>query len=125
MNKRSHIIAGASAKKTGGAGAAGSTRRERDRELHRREILEAAERIFVRNGFGKTTMEEIARTANFSTGALYNFFPNKDELCIEVIRKLTEDLIAEFESDILSQKDPLDAVRKLIRMRIRQMREPL
>ncbi|RKY64298.1 MAG: TetR/AcrR family transcriptional regulator, partial [Candidatus Latescibacterota bacterium] len=48
-----------------------STRREREREAHRREILEAAGRVFARKGFAGATMDEIAQEAEFSKAALY------------------------------------------------------
>jgi AcrR family transcriptional regulator len=39
------------------------SRRDRERETHRREILEAAERVFAVKGYEAATVEEIAREA--------------------------------------------------------------
>lgn len=98
-------------------------RRQREKELHRGEILEAAERVFVSRGFDQATMEEIAREAGFSTGAIYNFFQNKDELCLQVLRKLAEDFLAISQDDILSRKDPAEAITALVELRVRHFRE--
>ena len=63
----------------------GSSRRERERQRHRKEILSSAERVFVREGLKQASMEEIAREAEFSVGTLYNFFQNKNDLFKNII----------------------------------------
>jgi AcrR family transcriptional regulator len=55
-------------------------RRRREREQRRRQIINAARKVFSINGFMKTTMEDIAREAELSPGTLYLYFKNKDEL---------------------------------------------
>lgn len=46
----------------------------------REHILDAAEICFARAGFHRTTMQDIAREANVSLGALYVYFPAKEAL---------------------------------------------
>lgn len=46
----------------------------------RRLILEAAERVFVEQGYGASTMEEIARAAEMSKKTLYQYFTDKESL---------------------------------------------
>ena len=41
------------------------------------QILEAASKRFLHYGYNKTTMSEIAKDCNMSTGNLYRFFPSK------------------------------------------------
>lgn len=48
-------------------------------------ILEAAERVFVRVGYGAATMEEMAREAGMSKRTLYAFYADKRELFTAVI----------------------------------------
>jgi AcrR family transcriptional regulator len=43
-------------------------------------ILEAADGLFRRFGFGKTTMAEIARDSNMSAANLYRYFDNKADI---------------------------------------------
>ena len=43
-------------------------------------ILEAAERLFARQGVGNATMQEIAEEADLSAGAIYRYYSSKDEL---------------------------------------------
>ena len=71
-------------------------RKRREREQRRRQIMDAARKVFSIKGFTKTTMEDIAREAELSPGTLYLYFKNKDELyaslSVEVLQHLYEKL---------------------------------
>ena len=73
--------------------AAKLSRKERERERHRREILAAALNLFSHKGFQKTTMAEIAEQAEFAVGTLYKFFKDKKAL----YRSLILETVSEFE----------------------------
>ncbi|GAB4467661.1 MAG: hypothetical protein Kow00124_00860 [Anaerolineae bacterium] len=50
-------------------------------EQTRQAILEAAERLFLMNGYHGTSMRQIAREAGgISVGAIYNHFPGKEHI---------------------------------------------
>jgi len=68
------------------------SRKEREFIARRNEILEAATRLFARKGYHGTTMGEIAKEAEFSTGSLYNFFSNKEELYFKLLEEKIEAL---------------------------------
>lgn len=53
-------------------------------EGRRRQIVEAAVDCFSREGFHRTTMQDIFREAGLSPGAIYRYFSSKDEI-IEAI----------------------------------------
>jgi TetR/AcrR family transcriptional regulator len=55
-------------------------RRRQRHELGREHVLDAAEAVFARKGFHDATVKEIAARAEFSVGAVYGFFENKDDL---------------------------------------------
>lgn len=67
----------------------GLTRRDREREQHRIDILDAAELVFVRDGIA-TKIETIAKEAEYSVGSLYNFFPSKDDLFKNVLLRISQ-----------------------------------
>jgi AcrR family transcriptional regulator len=56
------------------------SRKEREYQARREEILKAAERVFAQNGFHNSTVAEIAKESEFAIGTLYQFFKNKEEL---------------------------------------------
>jgi len=49
-------------------------------EQRRREIVEAAVRLFIKKGFHKTTTREIAKVAGFSIGSLYEYIGSKEDV---------------------------------------------
>ncbi len=46
----------------------------------RTEILDAAERCFIRSGFHQASMQEICAEAKMSPGNLYRYFPSKEAI---------------------------------------------
>ncbi|MDI6104724.1 TetR/AcrR family transcriptional regulator [Actinoplanes sp. NEAU-A12] len=46
----------------------------------RQQILDAAARCFVRNGFHQTSMQDVIKEAGLSVGAFYRYFKSKNEL---------------------------------------------
>lgn len=45
-------------------------------------ILDAAERLFLRYGYKKTTIDEVAQEAGVGKGTIYSYFKGKDELLL-------------------------------------------
>ena len=60
--------------------AAQLTRKERDLQRQRQEILAVALNLFSRKGYERTTMADIAKQAEFAVGTLYKLFKDKDAL---------------------------------------------
>jgi len=94
------------------------SRKERERLAHRLEMLEAAERVFIRKGFHATTVEEIAQEAEFAVGTIYNFFDSKEGLYHEVIERFARDFVKAFEDNVMSTTDPQQALETLIDLRL-------
>ena len=63
-------------------------RRQREKEQRCQTMLKAAETLFARKGYHQAGMEEIADLAEVSTGAVYFYFKNKEDLLV----RLTEDI---------------------------------
>ncbi len=88
------------------------TRREREKLQRRREILAAAQELFSRRGFERTSMAQIAARAEFAVGTLYKFFKDKRAL----YRALILDTVQEFERALTTAlKAPGTEVEKLDR----------
>jgi len=94
------------------------SRRERERQRHRREILRAAEIVFARKGFEKATIAEIAQEADFSVGTIYNLFEDKEDLYACAIENLARAFIETFEREVLTKDDPWEAIGTLIELRL-------
>lgn len=57
-------------------------------EARRRQILSASLRCFAREGFHRTTMQDIFRESDLSPGAVYSYFTGKDELMLAIIAEV-------------------------------------
>lgn len=55
----------------------------------REQILAGAQRIFLRDGFAAASTDAIAAEARVSKRTLYSYYPSKEELFVDVLRKLT------------------------------------
>ena len=55
-------------------------------EQTRQEILAAAKRLFLSQGFTATPMHQIARAVGITKGAIYNHYPGKDQLFTAVLQ---------------------------------------
>ena len=81
-----------------------------DGHLRRVEILEAAERIFVAEGYEGATIRKIADDVGVSSTALYMHFRDKDEILREICLQAMQALL-EQNSEIAAR--PVDAVTRV------------
>lgn len=67
------------------------------RERKRLRIVEAATELFIRHGYRKTSIDEVARGAGVAKGTVYLYFKNKVELLMHTLgeekRRHVEDLV--------------------------------
>lgn len=80
-------------------------RKTREKARRRQMIIAAARRVFSNKGFGKATMEDIAKEAELSTGTLYLYFKGKDELYTVLSLRAIQYLNIRLEEAITSQKE--------------------
>lgn len=86
-------------------------RQKRERE---RRILRAAELLFARRGYARTTMTQVARRAGLAVGTIYNYFPSKPEIVLALLRRETGETLSAGEAVRKHPPaDPGDAVRAL------------
>jgi AcrR family transcriptional regulator len=57
-------------------------------------ILEGAARILAREGWAKATTNRIAEAAGVSVGSLYQYFPSKEAIAVELLKRYRERLVA-------------------------------
>lgn len=74
-------------------------------------ILDAARRIFLRYGYEKTSMNDIAGDAGMGKGSLYYYFKSKEDIYLELIRKETELVVSSVNQLIESTDNPDEKLR--------------
>jgi len=75
-------------------------RRERDAEVARETILEAAERVFAREGFDGARIDSIAAEAGYNKSLLFHYFDDKEGLYLAVVGRLKICLNSELSEPI-------------------------
>lgn len=68
----------------------------------RRQIIEGARQIFMRDGFDGASMNDITRAAGVSKGTVYAYFPSKEALFEALIRedrRIQAERICRFSAD--------------------------
>jgi AcrR family transcriptional regulator len=98
-----------------------ATRPHLDRDLKRKQILDAAEKLLLRNGYEATAMAEVARRAGVANNAVYWYFPSKDDLLAAVLRRRQERALEGLptsetltpDEQVLAMLAQLDQVAKL------------
>jgi AcrR family transcriptional regulator len=78
----------------------------------RQQILDAATRCFVRNGFHATSMQDVLAEANLSAGAVYRYFRGKDEIIVAIATTSMATVAGAFERAVAA--DPLPQIPDLL-----------
>ncbi|MDZ7892814.1 MAG: TetR family transcriptional regulator [Rhodoferax sp.] len=89
-------------------------RRTKEEALVTRElILDAAERVFHQRGVSRTSLQEIAKEAGLTRGAIYWHFENKGELFHAMMERVTLPMMARM-SEITPQDEerPMEKIRR-------------
>lgn len=74
-------------------------------------VLEAAESVFLRFGYRRTTMGDLAAAAGLSRPALYLVFCNKEEVFEAVLRSFTARTLEEIRQGLDARPTPLEKLR--------------
>jgi AcrR family transcriptional regulator len=81
------------------------TRAERQAQT-RRELLDAAARVFVKRGFTGSSVEEISAEAGYTRGAFYSNFRSKNELFVELLHDRVYARYTEMTQEGLRDRPP-------------------
>ena len=95
-----------------------SLRKQREIEARRGEILSAAECLFSKHGFFKTSMLEIAGAAQFAMGTLYRFFESKEDIYISLVEAKVEELMSLLEQRISEANTATEKIQAVIQVKL-------
>jgi AcrR family transcriptional regulator len=98
-------------------------RRTREKEARKTQILDAARELFFTRGFEGTTVEDIAEQTELSKGAIYLYFPSKEEIYVSIMHEGSK-ILHEMLTRAASGNLPADTLlRRLGHMYYRFYRE--
>jgi TetR/AcrR family fatty acid metabolism transcriptional regulator len=85
----------------------------RDSDKHQ-QIIEAAVRVFARNGYYNSRVSDIAREAGVASGTIYLYFKTKDEILVTLFREKMAEWVAHVRKEIAGVTDPVARIRRLV-----------
>jgi AcrR family transcriptional regulator len=85
------------------------------RARSRGALLESAARGLSRYGYSNLVLEEVARKAGYTRGALYHQFKDKEDLALAVIEWVNENWMREVSEPAAQQPDPAAELLALAR----------
>jgi AcrR family transcriptional regulator len=83
-------------------------------EIRRREIVKAAVDLFIRKGFHKTTVREIARKFGMSIGTLYEYIRTKEDILYLVCDYIHSNVSDKVRPSLTINGDSIDTLKKAI-----------
>lgn len=80
-------------------------------DIRRKEIMNGAQKLFLKEGYSQITVNDILNSVNLSKGGFYHYFDSKEAVLIALINEMTDEIIDELR---LLLNDPnLTALNKL------------
>jgi AcrR family transcriptional regulator len=96
----------------------GRPRRGERRLITRAQLLDAAERVFARDGLRGASVDAIASEAGYSTGAVYSNFKGKEDLFLTLVEERIDPRLASvyeaMEAELAAGVAPLEAARRFV-----------
>ena len=77
------------------------------------KIVELTEEKFFRDGFYKTTMDEVASELKMSKKTIYKYFPSKDELVMAIAKHFMEGMKSKIVPALSSDKNAIEKLAEL------------
>lgn len=81
-------------------------RKEKSQQL-REKIVEVTRRLFLKQGYSATTIRQILKETGLTTGSLYNFFRDKEDILMQIASDYLDDANAMILPLIKDKPDPV------------------
>jgi AcrR family transcriptional regulator len=87
---------------------------ERNKNRTRRELAEAASRLFLERGYSSTTVQDIVDAVDISPRTFFRYFPCKEDVVTAIARLSMDDSI-----DHLAEHEPTEPIGQVLRAMMR------
>jgi AcrR family transcriptional regulator len=89
-------------------------------ETRRRQILDAAEKVFTERGIDKARMDDIVKESGLSKGALYWYFKSKDAIIRAVVDRLFISEMREVEALVSADGSASERLKRFVEFAVRE-----
>jgi AcrR family transcriptional regulator len=83
-------------------------RKEREKVEMKHQILDAARRLFLEQGFEKTSIRNIAEAIEYSAGTIYLYFKDKNEILFALHVEAFGTLMQAMQVGVMDEADPFE-----------------
>ncbi len=90
------------------------SRREREKQRQRQDMLAAAVKLFSEKGYHNTSMQEIAEEAEFAVGTLYKFFKNKEEMYRALVMEQADRFHSALSAALDTSENEIEQLRNYV-----------
>ena len=87
------------------------------------QIIEAAVRIFARNGYYNSRVSDIAKEAGIASGTIYLYFKTKDDILVTLFRDKMAEFVGALRKAIAEEPDAASKVRRLVSLHFCMLEE--
>ena len=88
-------------------------------------ILEAAVKVFARQGFRQSTVAQIAKEAGVADGTIYLYFKNKDDILLHFFSSKAKQVFDRFREEVGCGQNSLEKLCNLVRVHLAEFqRDP-
>ena len=87
------------------------SRVEREREVRKQAIMDAARKLFAEKGFNNVKMEDIAKASEFTRKTLYAYFKNKSDLYLQVFLQVSKERWSYLIEEMKKSEDGLKRIK--------------
>lgn len=90
-------------------------RKEKEKQIRRNDIIDAAEKVIFSKGYDLATMDDIAKEAEFSKRSIYIYFNSKEQLYFEIMVRGYKILIKMIEASLndVKRKNSLERINQI------------
>jgi TetR/AcrR family fatty acid metabolism transcriptional regulator len=87
------------------------------------QIIDAAIRVFARNGYYNSRVSDIAREAGIASGTIYLYFKTKDDILVTLFREKMAAWVASLRKAVAGERDPVRKIRKIVALHFKVLEE--
>lgn len=84
-------------------------------------ILKAAIKVIGQKGYHNAKIKDIAKEAEVADGTIYNYFSNKEDILVTILRIKLDDYVNKAKLEIEGVEDTVEKLKILIRYHLRAM----
>jgi AcrR family transcriptional regulator len=84
-------------------------------DRRREEVISAAARVFARQGFHATSVQDLTEATDLTAGGLYHYIGSKDQLLVQICNDLMEPLLGEARAIVAEDAPADEQLRRLVR----------